>query len=62
MSNKASRDYSRSETIKRFNQEIPFIEGFITKENQDQLNSEQALTNFYEYALDSYKKNCMTIC
>ena len=56
MSNKASRDYSRSETIKRFNQEIPFIEGFITKENQDQLNSEQALTNFYEYALDSYKK------
>ncbi len=56
MSNKASRDYSRSETIKRFNQEIPFIEGFITKENQDLLNSEQALTNFYEYALDSYKK------
>ena len=56
MSNKASRDYSRSETIKKYNPEIPFIEGFIVKENQDQLNSEQALTNFYEYALDSYKK------
>ena len=56
MSNKASRDYSRSETIKKYNPDIPFIEGFIVKENQDQLNSEQALTNFYEYALDSYKK------
>ena len=36
--------------------EMISIENFTTKENPDQLNVEQALTNFYEYALDSYKK------
>ena len=54
--NKKSDYISKSEKIRRFNQEMISIENFTTKENPDQLNVEQALTNFYEYALDSYKK------
>ena len=54
--NKKSDYISKSEKIRRFNQEMISIENFTAKENPDQLNVEQALTNFYEYALDSYKK------
>ena len=55
LSNKSLSHIIRSEKTNKFNQEIFLIDNF-TNENQEQLNIEQALTNFYDYALDSYKK------
>ena len=47
-------DFSRKSKLKKFKKEL--IDNFSTKENQDVLNTEKTLINFYGYCLDSYNK------
>ena len=47
-------DFSRKSRLKKFKKEL--IDIFSTKENQDVLNTEKTLINFYGYCLDSYNK------
>ena len=58
ISNKSIYPISKSAKSSKFqrNLEIHLIETFSSKENQGNLNVEEALVNFYEYTLDSYKK------
>ena len=54
ISNKTSPEFSKKDITRKFNQDIPLIENFSPNENAN--NIEQALINFYEYSIDSYKK------
>ena len=53
-SKRNNSDFSRKSHLKKLKLEL--IDNFANKENQDTLNIEQTLVNFYDYCLDSYHK------
>ena len=54
ISNKTSPELSKKDNTRKFDQDMPLIENFSSTESAN--NIEQALINFYEYSIDSYKK------
>ena len=50
-------DFSDKKKIKTFQQENN--ESSSEEKNEESLNLEETLSNFYEYSLDCYKKKCM---
>ena len=58
LSNKNISHLSKSARANKIdrNVEIHLVENFSSNENQENINVEEILVNFYKYSLDSYKK------